>query len=505
MALNEATRENIRLVGPFDSLRDYLRALEARGKVLRLREIDQDRYQATGLAYRLIEKFGFDKAPAILAERVKIDGEWRDGPMYGNIYGGWDIEGMVFGVDDIVEDQNVMFRRVQEKLLARIDSGGAWARIKPAVVERRKAPCKEIVVGEEDVDILQYPWFKNNPADAGRYINMGSLFIEHPALRNVGTYRCQVKGAKKIGVNPEPGQHGWQILMELKRKGLKVAKTAVALGSDPIVWSLSSTKLAGFGEDELEIAGGIRGRAVDIVKCETSDIYVPAQSEMILEGEIPLDELEEEGPYGEMYGYLGARKPKNFYMRIKTVTHRRDPWFTNSFTGVTADMLRGTSIASNYHRYKKLIPGLTAMMTHRNAPGVMIVAIKKRFAGEGMAAGQQVLANPTIKVAIVVDDDINLLNPLDVLHCMSARWQPKASVVIPQTQSMMVDPSTARHGLSSKMIIDATRQLPLEGGPAEFPAYSRALLEAGAPDLFPWVEKEWPNVMKLWEKQGGGS
>jgi len=103
-----------------------------------------------------------------------------------------------------------------------------------------------------------------------------------------------------------------------------------------------------------------------------------------------------------------------------------------------------------------------------------------------------------------VDSDINILKPIEVIHCMGARWQPSASVMIPQTQLRMLDPSIVTRGLSSKMIIDATRQLPEEGGPQKFGAYSRVLLDDGAPELFDWIEDKWPDFMNLWQQQKNG-
>ena len=123
--------------------------------------------------------------------------------------------------------------------------------------------------------------------------------------KNTGTYRCQVRDGRRISINPEPSQHGWRILTSMRKRGDKVAKVAIAVGADPFTFCASSTKMAGFQEDELEFAGGLRGRPLEVVKCETSDIRVPAHAEMIIEGEVPLDEGLDEGPYGEMYGYLG--------------------------------------------------------------------------------------------------------------------------------------------------------------------------------------------------------
>ena len=353
-----------------------------------------------------------------------------------------------------------------------------------------------------DIDVEQFPWLRNNPADAGRYINTGSVFINDVELgRNVGTYRCQVKSATRIGINPEPGQHGWRMLMARKRRGEKSAPCAIALGADPIIFAASSTKMAGFGEDEIELAGGLRNKPVEMIRCETSDILVPAHAEMIIEGEIPLDETEDEGPYGEMYGYLGPEKPDNFFINITAITHRQNPWFVNSFTGVTADMPKAPQTAAEYNRYKRLIPNLVSIYSLRGAAGVVALSIDKRFPGEGMAAGQCVAANTALnKVVIVVDKDISVLNSLSLLHAVGARWQPgTASLMIPQTQMMMPDPSRPTAGLSSKFVIDATRQLPAEGGPANWPAVSRVLLEQQCPEVFELVDEKWP---EYWQSAG---
>jgi len=483
----------------FDSVRDYVAALARRGRLVRVREMDQDRYEATAFAYRLIDRFGIEFAPAFLVERVKVGGRWYDGPVLANPYGRWPDEALLFGVPQVTDDYQAMYRAVIEALRGRLDGAGNWRRIPPVeVADPRRAPCKEVVTTGDAVDLESFAWLQNNPADAGRYVNMGAVFIQDPQIgANVGTYRCQVKGPRKMAVNPEPGQHGWRILMAMKERGDRVAKVAVAVGPDPMTFCASSTKMANYLEDELEFAGGLRGRPLEVVKCETSDIRVPAHSEIVIEGEVSLTEFEDEGPYGEMYGYLGAKKPDNFVMTIHAITHRRNPWVLNSFTGLTCDMPRAPQIASNFFMYRKLIPGLTALYSPRGANGVIVLAIDKKFPGEGMTAGQYVAANAGLnKVVIVVDSDLNVLDPSQVLHALGARWQPSASLLIPQTQMMMPDPSRPRWGLSSKMVIDATRQLPSEGGPKSWAPLNRKLLVDGAPGAFDLVDSRWAEYLR---------
>ena len=200
---------------PIDSIRDYVAALEARGRLLRIESMDQDQYEITAFAYRLLERFGSEAAPGFLVERVRIDGQWRDGPVLANLYGSWPDEALLFGVAAINDDQHQMYRAVIDTLVSQLDRSGNWPRIPPVVVPAAQAPCKEVVLTGDAIDIERFAWLKNNPGDAGRYINMGSVFMRDPELgSNVGTYRCQVKGPRKIGVNPEPGQHGWLLAHE---------------------------------------------------------------------------------------------------------------------------------------------------------------------------------------------------------------------------------------------------------------------------------------------------
>src|SRR5690606_18590882 len=200
----------------------------------------------------------------------------------------------------------------------------------------------------------------------------------------------------------------------------------------------------------------------------------------------------------------GPKKPGNFFMNITCITHRRQPWILNSFTGLTCDMPRGPQTASNFFLYRRLIPDLTGLVSPRGANGVIVLSIDKKFPGAGMAAGQYVAANIGLnKVVIVVDKDINILNSAEIFHTRGARWQPSASLLIPQTQMMMPDPSRPRTGLSSKMVIDATRQWPQEGGPKNWAPLNRELLRQGAPDAFELVDSRWQDYLGNWPGAGG--
>lgn len=485
--------------GPYDSVRDYIDALDAAGHVVRIPHMDQDQYESTAFAYRLMDKIGFNEAPAFVLESTTINGKTHTTPVIGNVYGPLISEALGFGVETITDDHIDMY----EAAIAAVKAKGGmrgWVPIPPTEIESAKAPVKENIVSGKDVDLFEFPWIQNNPEDAGAYISMGSVITEDPEMgRNVGTYRCQVKTKNKIGVNPERGQHGWNYLMALKRRGEKIARASIVVGADPIVFAMSSSKFAPMqGQDELGYAGCLRGKPVEIVKSELSDIMVPAHAEIVIEGEIPLDDMEPEGPYGEFYGYMGAHKPENFYMNVKTVTHRTNPWVLNCYCGITRGFYTAPLEAGAAARIKMVAPSVVDAHIPNNAIGVMVVSIKKTRPGEGLNVGSIVSGLMSIaKVLIIVDDDVRIRDTGQVMAALGSRWQPSpASQLIPQTAALPLDPSLGGKMLTSKIIIDATRQFPSEGGPAKWPPSNRTIFTDAFPKALAAADAKWDDWMK---------
>jgi 4-hydroxy-3-polyprenylbenzoate decarboxylase len=478
--------------GPYDDVRSYLDALEATGNLVRIKEMDGDAFETTAFTYALIEKYGKGKAPAFVVERVKIDGEWVEGPLVGNMYGPWASEALAFGVEEITDDHEEMFRQAMAKVGAKLGRG--IPKIDAVEVERDAAPVKEVVLTGDEIDLTKFAFIQSNPADAGRYITTASVFLHDETLgKNVGTYRLQIKDGRTIGVNPEPGQDGWQILMAKKRRGEKVARCSIVLGQDPILFGASAGKLGGPFAEETAIAGGLRGKPVEVVKSETNEHLVPAHAEMVIEGEIPLDEMLPEGPFGELYGYLGGFKEQNFFMNVTSVTHRPKPIIANAYTGITRGSVTSPIEAAALSRFRMVIPGLKQLHTSVQSLGIHYMSIKKTSPGQGLAAGNIFAAGYLpAKVVVVVDDDIDVYSTDQILNAIGSRWQPApAATIHEQIQGFFLDPSVPTRGLSSKIVIDATRQLPAEGGPAAWPAANRQLLMDGAPESFDLVKARW--------------
>jgi 4-hydroxy-3-polyprenylbenzoate decarboxylase len=492
-------------VGPFDSFRDYVRALEDRGLVMRVKRLDQDQYEMTALTYRLMDEFGWYGAPALLVEEIRQDGRWFKGPVITNHQGHWDTEAIIWGREPVPGDGWETYRQTLKFLTEGIEAReGKTPSIPTNRVAPETAPVKEVILKGEQCNVLDFAFIKSNPADSGRYVNTASVFTEDKELgMNFGTYRCEIKGPRLMGVNPEPGQQGWKMFMKKIERGEKRCPVALVMGNDPIGWFISSSVVSKSGADELAIAGGFRNKAVDVVKCETNDMLIPANAELVIEGEVLLDQMQPEGPFGEMYGYLGFKKDENFVMEVTCITHRKQPWILNQFTGVTRGFCTAPLEAFSFYRLKKAIPNAVAFHSPVEWTGIGILSIDKTGPKQGLEAGNKIATFvPITKACIVVDKDVDVLNRTEVMQAVGARWQPfPGAEIIKEARGMPLDPSAPKRPMSSKIVIDATRQLPGEGGPTVYPERNRDLLEKLAPQSFDIVAKNWETYLKGWKRK----
>ncbi|MBT8443033.1 MAG: UbiD family decarboxylase [Gammaproteobacteria bacterium] len=487
---------------PFDSFRDYMEAIEAWGLVLRVPRVDQDNYELTALMYRLIDEYGWYEAPAILAEEVRIDGTWVKGPVICNHQGHWYTEGLTFGITPTLNDGKQTYRDAMAYLKTLLVKG-EYPELPPVEVAAGDAPCKEVVLTGDDIDLTKYAFIKSNPADSRRYINTGSTFTEDPVIgKNFGTYRCELRGPRLIGINPEPNQTAWRTFMAAKERGEKTVKVSIVVGQDPIVWMISGSRIVNRLQkrkfDELAIAGGMRGKPIEVVKSETNDHMIPAHAEMVIEGEVPLDKMMPEGPFGEMYQYLGAKRDENFIVNVTAVTHRRKPWILNQFTGVTRGYVTGPTAVLFNEGLRRLVPGMIEIHSPVDTTGLTYVKIKKTRPGEGLEIGEKLAKIiPIYKVVVIVDEDVDVLDPTQVNVAIGSRWRPKeASLVIEGMRGMPLDPTVDPRGKVSKIVIDATIPWPEEGGPEEFAKLNRTWLEELAPESFDLVEEKWGDVIR---------
>ncbi len=495
---------------PFNNFRDYIAALDAHGLVVRIPRADQDAYEATALWYRFRDQHGMDGAPTLIFDELRIGGKWLRGPLIVNESGHLYAECLAFGLEPVdegpvIKESFASYRKARdhfEQIAAA--NGGRYPLIEPVEVSSDDAPCREVVRTGDEIDLTVFPFIQGNPGDAGRYITTGMVFTRDPEQgTNFGTYRCHLRGPREIGVNSEPGQTGFRHLMAARQRGEKIARVSIALTALAYLWIVSGNRMVNRSAgpvDEIAVAGGLAGRPVEVVESLTNEHRVPAQAEMIIEGEIPLDDLRPEGPYAEMAGYLSGTKEKQFWMRVTAISHRRDPWIMHNFTGAQRGTLTAASHALPLAALRREIPEIVDYFSDNRAVGVTFVSIRKTQPGQGLEIARRVAEkNFFAKVVIVVDDDLDITSEEQMLAALGTRWQPaSATHVFESLPGLPLDPSAIQRGKTSKIAIDATRQWPEEGGREDFPPMSRTLLESGAPGVFATVDERWGELIGNW-------
>jgi 4-hydroxy-3-polyprenylbenzoate decarboxylase len=489
---------------PFDSLRDFVDALDQHGLLQRFSGVDQDKYEATAIIYQLIDQFGVHGAPAVWFDDITANGKSFTGPVVSNLQGHWDAEAILWNLPRDPYDPTAAYRAAKQMHFERLEkTDGGYTLIEPHEVTEKNAPVKQVKLTGKDVDVTSFPFFRGNPGDGGPYINTASVFTKDPDLGvNLGTYRCQVKGPRKIMVNFESGQTGIRMVNAAKERGETTIPVTLVVGQDPITWMVSSSRIPNrIGNrkpiDELAVAGGLRGKAVDVVRTENGEFLVPAQAEIVIEGTVDIINLEPEGPYHEMYGYMGIAKDKNYVLSVDTVTHRKNPWVMNSFTGVISEYISAPQTAASIYSIRKSFPNVVDYHSPHDSQGLVYISIKKDAVGQGIKVAEPLAKfNPLARVVIVVDDDIDVMDSAAVRFAVGSRWHPStASQIFDGRRAFPLDPAAPDRKTTSKIIIDATRQWPEEGGPPFYQELNRAVFEKAAPGAIARVTARWPEQL----------
>ena len=347
-------------------------------------------------------------------------------------------------------------------------------------VGRADAPCKEVVMLGREVDLTRLPAMWTSERDPGRYIASGMCIIKDPetGIRNVSFHRAQLLGPDRTAFLICPRQ-ALRIFQMYAKHG-RPMEVAMVIGAHPLI-SFAGAFVAPYGVDEMTIAGGLLGDPVRMVKCETLDLEVPADAELILEGEIMPGEMTEEGPFGEVTGTY-AQEGSTPLFRVKAVTHRRDPVFYAMQCGLApsdAHSLICTTIEMKLWEHLRGIDAgelelLDVRCIGAMTPMMVVVQLRQRHAGQAKAALMAVLSSPYLhpKFAVAVDEDID---PSDVDQVMWAittrahaardlqRWD--ATRVFTLDNASPIEPGmSAMYRVGTKMLIDATKPV---GGAVE--------------------------------------
>ena len=326
------------------------------------------------------------------------------------------------------------------------------------------------VVHRDGIDILKImPVPTLNEHDSGPYISAGLMISRDPetGVQNVAILRCQINGPDRIGVLVLPRHtDNFYRKAEAAGRGLEVA---LVVGVEPACL-LASQAIVPLGHDELEIAGALTGAPLDVVKCLTNAVRVPAHAEIVIEGRLLPDVREPEGPFGEFPQYYGERAERHV-MQVDAVTHRENPIFHMIVGGGLEHLLLGAipREATILSTLRRSFPGVEDVHLSLGGVGRYHLYIKLRKTQDG--EGKNVLlgafaAHYDIKHAVVVDPDVDIHDPADVEWAVSTRFQADRDlVVVAEAQGSKLDPS-ARNGVGAKMGLDAT--VPVDAPPMKF-------------------------------------
>lgn len=462
---------------PDQSYRTFLKNLEQQGELLHFtKEVDPSE-NMSAIEWKAYNELG----KASLFSNLKGHEGWQATSQILADRKKWAI-GLGVSEDDILDEMSERLKQA----------------IKTVDVDSSAAPVQEVVFEGDDVNILDVPAMMTSEKDGGRYFASGMAIVKDPetGIRNMSVHRQMILNERETGFIMVPRQA--KRIYDMYAAQGKSMPVAMVYGAHPAIF-YGSGFTTSYGNDELEIAGSLLGEGVRMVKCKTVDIEVPAEAEMVLEGEILFDRQEPEGPFGEIPGTY-AEATTSHVFRINCMTRRKDPIFYAVHCGYpTTDtqgtMALGIEIATKEHL--KNVEGGLELLDVRCHPsaGMMMVVLKMRPRVEGqaktalMAALSGAYLHP--KLAIAVDEDIDANDLRQIMWSMTTRVHAERDVImIPNTRvfaldniSPVVEGQNSFHRLGTKWMIDATK-------PAVTQVEERARFERAMPRNYDSVDLE---------------
>jgi UbiD family decarboxylase len=443
----------------YADLRQYLQRLEEKGLLCHITaEVDKD-WEISAVCRQAFRTIPQERRPALMFDCIK----GSKIPLVVGILGG----------------SRAIYATALEAGQDRLWE--TWERSKNPIAPRlvEKGPCQEVVYlgAEANLEILPAPvWTVGQ--DPGPYHTSPFIVTRDPetGIPNLGTYRVQVKGPRRAGIMINPNRH-MRIHMEKHEAQGKDTEVAIVFGTDPVI-GLTSVSPFPYGVDELAAAGGIRGEAVEVVRCKTVDLLVPATAEIVVEGKIRCRAREAEGPFGEYAGYMGTGG-NNPLFEVTCLSHRRSPIyqaFLSQMPPSESSCIKSLGREMEVRRHLKNNLGLPVQDVHvtesSGATGRLIISLRKtnRFQPLKAILGAWSLGAALGKITIVVDHDIDVRDSWWVEWALAWHMQPAEDILIQRgTDPMTLDPSQPlRNGervlpaeqVSSRVGIDATRKHP---------------------------------------------
>ena len=457
----------------FRDLREFLSALEARAELLRIRAPVSADLEAAEIADRAIKAGG----PALLFENV----EGHEVPLAMNLFGTMGRMCLALDVSSLDEIGarmvEVIEPEIPSNLIEKLKMLPKLARLADYVPKTvSSAPCQEVV--EEDRPSLAFlPVVKTWPGDGGPFLTLPLVFTKDPKTgrRNVGMYRMHVYDGTSTGMHWHIHKGGAQHYRGFRRKRERMP-VAVALGGDPATIYAASAPLPE-DVDEMVFAGFLRKQPVELVRCRTVDIEVPAHAEVILEGYVDPDELRTEGPFGDHTGYYSLADEYPVF-HLTCVTRRKHPIYPATIVGKPPmeDVYLGKATERIFlPLLRKVVPEVVDM----NLPiegifhNVALFSIDKRYPGHARKVMSAVWGMGLLmfsKFVVVFDADVNIQDPSEVIWRIGNNVDPRRDTMIVDGPVDALEHASPVPHYGSKMGIDATRKWASEGFAREWPA-----------------------------------
>jgi 4-hydroxy-3-polyprenylbenzoate decarboxylase len=481
---------------PYDDLREFIRALEKAGELKRI-PFEVDPYlEITEFADRSVKSGG----PALLFEKPK----GSDLPVLINAFASMrrmEIALEVASVEEVAAQiSELLAMQKPEGLLGKLKMLPKLAElgnIFPKMVS--SGPCKDVIRRQGEFDLKYFPILHCWPQDAGPFITLPMVFSRNPdtGKRNCGCYRLQVFDGATTGMHWQTHKQGAEHYRRLRAAGgTKRMNVAVAIGADPATMYSAILPLPP-DLDEMMIAGFLRGKPVEMVRCETSDLEVPANSEIVLEGYVELGELRREGPFGDHTGFYSLDDDYPVF-HITCVTHRKKPIYATTIVGPPPmeDFYMGKAIERIFLPLMRLqLPEIRdiSMPAEGIFHNLILVAIRKSYPGHARKVmhaiwglGQAMFS----KCIVVVDEDVDVQNSGEVAWKALNNIDPERDIQFVMGPVDSLDHSSRLPNYGSKMGIDATKKWPEEG-------FTRPW-----PDVIRMPDEVRERVAALWKKAG---
>lgn len=461
----------------FYDLREFINALESRGMLKRIKTPVDCNLEITEITDR-VSKMEGKKNVALLFENVK----GYDMPVLMNAFGSMERLALAFGVNDIEEIPNELreilrlpYISLQNKMdLIHIIPTAKRAINFPKYV--KKAPCQEVVITDNPT-LDKFPILKCWPQDGGPFITLPLVFTRNPKTgkRNVGMYRLQKYDGQTTGMHWHLHKDGASNYRAYQEMGKDKIEVAVAIGTDPVITYAATAPLPR-DIDEMVFAGFLRKKSVEMVKCKTVDVEVPACSEIVLEGYVNIGETRREGPFGDHTGYYSLADDYPVF-HITCITHRKNPIYSATIVGKPP--MEDCFLAKATERiFLPLLQHTLPEIRDINFPleGVfhdcVMVSIKKTYPQQAKKVmhaiwgmGQMMFT----KMIIVVDEHVDVQKEKEVWWRVFNNIDAKHDIVMVEGPLDALDHSSPMAKWGTKIGIDATKTWPEEGHTREWP------------------------------------